>query len=500
MLTPRMQRLVLAAVLIAISSFWIAGIDGSPITKDASHSLQMALNLERHGVLSMSNDMPLRPSMYREPLPVITEAAAIQVVDAILGPAEMKEYFQGERAQWMKYQNFIWTTLLFVAVFWITRDLTRSFLLGLLAAVLALKPFSPNSGMGVNSLLTELPATALLVVSSLLLVKALKSKRALHFMLCGAAFGLLTLTKAAFLYIVAGVAAILLLAQFLNAMRWIGARPTHVAVLVSAFAVLVAPWMLRNLVTFGAFQISERGGLMIYWRGLFNQMTVDEYKGAVYLWAPNRLEPALGSLLGFSPADLERGGRLQRLNNDERSSFYAEDLEAERQGRPDATFTYYRQGRAERVRLGTLYEREGHPHPTLAADEQMFASGVQMLREHPLRALASVPLFIWRGAPLMWPLLAIALVYGIRHRRQALTAFVLPAFGLLSFHALLSIFVSRYAVNAWPVMIVCLAVFAQALWAPRAPAVRALFSRAVDASTSMLLKRTDKATVTSRLR
>jgi len=493
-----MQRLVLAAVLIAISAFWIAGIDGSAITKDASHSLQMALNLERHGVLSMSDDMPVRPSMYREPLPVVTEAAAIRFVDAIFGPAEMKEYFEGQRARWIKYQNLIWIALLFVAVFWITRDLTSSFLLGLLAAVIALKPFSPSSGMGVNSLLTELPATALLVVSSLLLVKALKSKRAWHFILCGAAFGLLTLTKAAFLYIFATVAAIVLLAHFLSATRWIGARPTHVAVLVSAFAVLVVPWMTRNLITFGSFQISERGGLMIYWRGLFNQMTADEYKGAVYVWAPTMLRPAMGSLLGFSAADLERGGRLQRLNNDERSDFYAEDLEAERQGRPDATFTYYREGRAERVRLGTLHEREGHPWPMLAADEQMFSNGVQMLREHPVRALAFVPLFIWRGAPLMWPLLAIALVYGFRNRYQGLTAFALPAFGLLSFHALLSIFVARYAVNAWPVVIVCLAVFAQALWLARAPALRALLSRAI-VSTSVLLKRTEKTTVPSRL-
>lgn len=497
MLTPIVQRLVLAAAIVAISAVWIAGIDGSPIRRDASQSLRMALNLERHGVVSMSEDMPVRPSMYREPLPVLTEAAAIRIVDSILGPADVNEYFQGERARWIKYQNLVWSAVLFLAVFWVTRELTSSFLLALLAAVISMKPFAPGAGIGVNSLLTELPGTALLILTSFLLVKALRSGSGWGFALCGAVFGLLALTKAAFLYIAGGTAVLLLIAHCFTATRWIGARPIHIAVLASAFAVIVTPWMARNLVTFGSFQISERGGLMVYWRGLFNQMTADEYKGALYVWAPRQIRHAVGSLLSFSPADLERGGRLQRLNSDESASFFKEDLAAELQGRPDATLTLYRQGRAERVRLEALYASEQHPYPMLAADQHMFARGVEMLKNHPVRAITSVPLFVWRGAPFMWPLLAIALVYGIWCRRQALTAFVFPGFALLCFHALLSLFVPRYGVNAWPVMIVCLAVFAQSLWATRVPATRALLSRAAHASANAL-RRGDKVTATPR--
>ncbi len=58
--------------------------------------------------------------------------------------------------------------------------------------------------------------------------------------------------------------------------------------------------------------------------------------------------PPIGKLLGFNEDDLKLGGRLQRLNRSRRSDFHKENMAAEDAGRPEDTFTYYSEARAER--------------------------------------------------------------------------------------------------------------------------------------------------------
>ncbi len=44
----------------------------------------MAFNLERHGIISMDETLPLSPSNYREPAPVFVSAIGIALTDAVL--------------------------------------------------------------------------------------------------------------------------------------------------------------------------------------------------------------------------------------------------------------------------------------------------------------------------------------------------------------------------------------------------------------------------------
>src|SRR3984885_15788741 len=77
-----------SAVLIALGLVWLVAISeitGAPILKDASENLRMALNLERHGVISMDEGPPYRPSMWREPVPIAVLAVAIYTTDIVLG-------------------------------------------------------------------------------------------------------------------------------------------------------------------------------------------------------------------------------------------------------------------------------------------------------------------------------------------------------------------------------------------------------------------------------
>src|SRR5690606_711960 len=126
-------------------------------------------------------------------------------------------------------------------------------------------------------------------------------------------------------------------------------RPAALAVLAGAFSAIVLPWMMRNYVTLGQFQLAERGGVVLLVRAVKDGMTAEEAKGTLYVWSPRRFQPAIGRLLGFSSSDLLRGGRLQRLNRTTQSDFYADDLAAEAAGMPEKAISYYRSARAERV-------------------------------------------------------------------------------------------------------------------------------------------------------
>src|SRR5688572_402658 len=91
------QATLIAVCCAALMALWVHRIDGAAITHDSSQTLQMALNLQRHGIMSASVEPPFLHAMRREPLPVIATAMTLFIVDGQLGPADRDDYFQGER-------------------------------------------------------------------------------------------------------------------------------------------------------------------------------------------------------------------------------------------------------------------------------------------------------------------------------------------------------------------------------------------------------------------
>jgi hypothetical protein len=227
-------------------------------------------------------------------------------------------------------------------------------------------------------------------------------------------------------------------------------------VLTLAFSCVVAPWMFRNRVEIGSFEISQRAGVVLMYRALHNLMTPDEYLGAFYAWAPPRLQPTVGKLLGFTPADLQRHGRLQRLNDDLHSDFAADDLAAELAGRPDLAITFYWQARAQREQAEGVLAAEGRTEAEAAAeaDALLKRRALSIFREHPWRSLATTLPFMWRGAPRTFPILGLALWVALRYRRYDLLGFALPALGIVLEYALFTHFIPRYDEPASAVSIV----------------------------------------------
>jgi hypothetical protein len=460
----------LAALVLAFS--WSRMITDERIDGDDLQTLKMAVNLRYHGVASLDAEPPYTPSMYREPLPVVTTAIAIALADAVLGNAGSEAYLAGDRARLVKLQNLFWLALLCVSAFWATYLLTSSRLLGALAALLMNFDVIPLAEVGlrpllVDTLMSEVSAAALLLAAGAFLVAAMRTRRVAHFAWAGLCFGMLALTKAAFLYVFVGFAVLFLAIAMIGVRKSPAiARLGPVAALAIAFAAVVVPWMGRNYVQLGEFQLAERGGVVLYLRALKNDMTPDEYRGAFYFWAPPPLQPAIGRILGFSSSDLQRGGRLQRLNRKPEADFYRDDIAAWRNAKPEETITFIRRALAEQLLLERLAAEGGES--AQPADSVLQQRAISMIAENPARHLATTPLFLWRGAFFALPVLLAALVYAVWRRDYALGVFVLPGLGTIMFFGLLTHFLPRYSTPVVPMEVVTVVVLAwcavSALW------------------------------------
>lgn len=450
----RLKWFLFAAAGIAICATAASLITGSAVQKDAAQNVRMGVNLEHQGVVSDEPDAPYRPSMYREPLPILVDAVGIAYTDRILGAGGFGAYLDGERVRLIKLQNVFWILLLWLSVFVATHTFTKSFYLAMGAGIVAVAPFLSGTKVeGVNNLYTELPGAALLCTAAFALVVAVTDGKPWKFALAGGCFGCLVLTKASFLYVWVGVF-LLLAAMYL---RRRDERPKHflqLVVLAATFLAIVLPWIGRNAHTFGEAQISERGGLAIYTRALMNEMSPTQYRGTFYIWARPQIQSFVGSILGFTAADLGLGGRLQRLNTDAGSRSYDSDLAAELAGRPQDAITFYRRARAERERLEMIFQREGMRDPDVASDRALAVKGMAMVKSAPFRDLALAVPLLWRSALLVFPIVLLGLGYALWTQSERLLLYAFPGFAYLCFYALITPFEPRPAVIARALAIV----------------------------------------------
>jgi 4-amino-4-deoxy-L-arabinose transferase-like glycosyltransferase len=289
---------------------------------------------------------------------------------------------------------------------------------------------------------------------------AIKTRHPLYYFLAGLSMGALILTKAAFLYISLALVvcfAFWLICRWRHGIRW---GVIGLLLFVFGVTVVVAPWMGRNYYLFGTASVSERGGGVLMMRALKDQMSWTECLGSFYVWAPEgSIRNAVGKTLGFNEADLNKGGRLQRLNRDS----FAEDLAAEEAGLPEAAISYYAQARAERVKLNKELQQQGVSHFKNAADVELQKHAMELILAHPIRHLFMTVPFLWRGAPFIAPLLAFFATIAIRRRRYDLIAYMLPAIAMVAFYAMATHNIPRYNVPAQPIVAVLIIDMTQAL-------------------------------------
>jgi hypothetical protein len=466
----RPHQWLLAALLSALLLvMWSRQLDDAPIISDAAQSLRMGINFERYGILSMDHAPPFRPTNFREPLVPLVSAVAIRIIDGIAGASAPESYFSGRRLQYLKYQNLLWLSLLSFGTFWFARQMTSSSYVGLLAVVFVNVPFRPHIPPGlIDDLMNEIPSAAIQVVAAGALAIAFNRGRPTLFALSGLMFGALTLTKAVMLYVfivLAGILACLYLTRITALSLREAVR--NLALFVGCFVLIVAPWMVRNHLHFGTYEITQRAGYALVERSLEDQMSDEEYRGAYYLWAAHPLQKRLGTWLGFSQDDLLPGGRLQRLQDDPDSAVSQADVPYEEAGTPEKAVTFYRAARAELVSLMNQYRASGSKFPDVEADAAAKKSATQTILHHPWRHLVLTPLFLWRASAETALILIVALGIAAWKRRYDLALFILPALGTVAAYALSSPFFPRYDYPMHLMAILLLPILAAVLIGPR---------------------------------
>jgi hypothetical protein len=467
-----LERLFAGLLAVILLAMWARQIDDGPIISDAVQSLQMGVNFARHGMFSLESAPPLTPTNFREPVVPAASALAIKIIDAIAGESPPESYFSGKRLQYLKYQNLFWLSLLSIGTFWVVRSFTSSFYVGLIAVILVNWPFRPHFPPGlIDDLMTEIPSAGMLVVASGALAIAFGRSRPSLYVLSGVMFGALTLTKAVALYVfivLVGILGCLYLMRRPMGSLKVVAR--NLALLIVPFACVVAPWMIRNHIELGTFEITQRAGYALEERSLEDQMSAQEFEGAFYLWAPPMIKTHLGAWLGFSQNDLLAGGRLQHLDDNPDSALSQADLPYEEAGAPEKAVTFFRRGRAELARLRQQFRAAGRPFPDVDQDAAAKKNAAAVILDHPWRHLAVTALLLWRSSAVTAPILIGSLAFAIWRRRYDLVLFVLPSLGIVAVYALSSPFVGRYDMPMHWFTILLLPILAKLLfdtWADR---------------------------------
>jgi len=437
---------------------------------DDRHNALMGLNLNYSGVISLNEvtDSDPDPSNYREPMPALSIATTATIYKIIFGEKiSPEEYNEVNTPRILKMGNVFWGILCLAAVWAVTKYIAKSFYLGLVTTLATYYMFVSKS-IVIDTLYSELQAAALLMLASWALVYAVESAKSKFFAISGLFIGLLSLTKAPFFYIVIGLFLLLVLVAL------IGRRKNfarNIVITFFAFLITVSPWMIRNYVHFGKFEITQRGGLILMIRANYDLMTPEEIKGSIFYWAPGWIrQEYLRKLLSWSfpSKDFELGGRLQRLNR----GISEINKEAERSGKPEDAISYYHKARAERIMLRKHYLELGAENPEHLADIALQQKAMQIITTNPLRHLFMTIPFTWRG---IWDLsfnhisrewsdsinllLFVVLVFAMplmawRTRNPKWLALIILPIAMLAFYAFFTHNIVRYSRPAYPSEIV----------------------------------------------
>lgn len=455
------------AILLLITAPWswrLIAVDDAP-TRDRRHSLSAAYSLAEHGVLDYSlpgtgpEPREPAPGNHREPLFPLLWAGVIALdpggeIDAhgwrcFQEPAPCPTTMRLTKAVNLALHSAL-TLAIGAGVWWITGRRRYAIAWMLLAAA------SPLLLTGVDTWETEIGANLFLLLHSLLLYGAFTSGRPmLAAAVGGIALGLLILVKAAFyylliLYLIA--LALLLLAGLTGRAlgRDMGTQiPWRPAITMTLCAVVViAPWMVRNLVVLGEWSVSERGGRVLAIRSQYTTMPWSDYPAAFTFFTPDR-----GTRLLSERYDAETVARLYRRS-------------------PTSYYRTSQKGRGAADRLAA----EQDISLTLAA--------LTVMARNLDKQLALTPLFIYRGSapprylsvdaykrlpkplrrfneamqrwwiPIM---LAAAAWLALRGPRRFLLLTV-PALFAVAFHAVLTHFIQRYATPLYGISMLVTAV------------------------------------------
>lgn len=290
-----------------------------------------------------------------------------------------------------------------------------------------------------RQLMTENLALPLFTLGCLLATIGLRRERWGYCVAAGIAWGLLSLTRPSFPYMVYALAGVAVGWAFwqLARRRVVRRFPVLAMIVVAGYAVTVAPWEMRNFVTLDRYAISEGyAPYILYQRVMFNEMTAKEWATS-FIFSPPNINKSLLRVLHVPTRD------YMRHSYDD----------------PDG---FYQQGQTKLPRYRRFVAAAG------GLDRQMPYLLKNYILAHPWKHLIVTVAMAWRG---MWvsklwsiatiPAFAFVLAYAVRTAWWDFVVFSLPPWFMLGFNAFTSVNVARYNLTLLP----CLAIAgAWCLW------------------------------------
>ena len=284
---------------------------------NSSQNAKIAYYLVHRGTYTSSKQEPNNPSkaMKREPVPVLAISAFLLLHPSFDHRYKSVDLEKGRLTRTVKLVNVFWEFLAALFIFLLCLELFPNPIVAGVGALITLAisamTFLSTSEV-VDTLLSELPGAALLLATSWCAVRFVRHETMWRAICFGIALGLLALTKAAFFSV--GIAFILLLV-LLDRRKLVRRNdaPSRqlraaYAALVLAFLATLAPWLVRNTINLGRLEmIAGRGEGILGMRMILTELPP---LGLFYASSPPPLMEKLGPLLGYTPADLEVGGKL----------------------------------------------------------------------------------------------------------------------------------------------------------------------------------------------
>jgi hypothetical protein len=389
----------------------------APIRGDARQNARAAYHLVHTGVMGSDNvETPTpKPQLHREPVPILVIAGLLLVHPDFENHYTLAELTSGPLAKTAKEVNMLWRFVAALFMFLLCEELFSYRLLAAGAALVCLSMsevlFFANPKY-VDGLFTEIPAAALILMSSWSAVKFVRTKSIARAVWLGGSLAALALTKAAFFYIGMGFIGVLVALEGLKVFGSDAPRESlrqfsaaYVLLVLTMFAVN-ATWIARNYAAFGKPQMSDRAETILGYRLVLAEQRL---LGQIYAFSPQELRRLIEPWMGYTPEDLTTGGRLEGLA-------YAMSKPA------DA--------------LEQRMKAEG-----FAGDKDEWVRRVarNFVIKHPLRYIGTIGVFAYKGAGFMSdPKVAASI--GLNRT----TLIILNAVGVL---CLLGIFLSALAVK-----------------------------------------------------
>lgn len=397
---------IILTILILVTSIFMGTkhLNALPPNDDGLDNLGLANGLAYTGTMgylqTYNEQSVLTISDSREPFPNWLTAKWIQLIPALHKNRSLDRTATPRQLILLKWPNLLLWAGSVVGCYWLMLALLAQYqrpvvstLLGFSAAALYALCSHP---VFISTLLTEFHAAFLLVWFSWAWLQCWQKQSYSYAVIAGGLLGLLILTKAAFLYVVVGLALVTLCLQW----RWKlpGQQRLQTALLFGLAMLIAGGWMWRNHHLLGAWEIAGRGPNVLLTRAYKSQMTDEEFKGAFYAYAPQSLKPILSRITGFEEHDRLEGARLQRLTR----TFDSDEI-CRRQGNEACAKGYYIKANIHYDQLLLSYSKR-YPNDFQRARREGEAAAKQeamtMIQNNLTGHLRTTLVFAWRGA---WP-------------------------------------------------------------------------------------------------